>query len=506
MPQQTVATMKKAITAHIMEVQQLYLKDELAALHSGQQLSSKSALNGMSPFLDGEGIIRVRGRYPDGEYTPAYLPCNTKLNKLIILAVHGQFHHTGPSWTLFQYRHNYYCARSMKTISDVLKSCVYCKRMRGKFASQQMASLPNYRTERNPRPFSYVGVDFAGPFMLYDSKKDEASKAWFVIFTCQQIRAIHLELLTNMTTATFMQCFRRFVARFGAPIEVRSDCGRTFTRAGKEFAALYDGLSAKEVQQRVKDNGIVWKFNAPGAPWWGALYERLIRSIKDVLKAAIQRKRMDRDEFHTVLCEAEGVVNCRPLADISEEPSDPLPVSPAMLLLGYNPAARQMPAAPVNLDNENMNKIWNGRLRTRAQCQVRFIKDYIQGLMERQKWLKESPPLKVGQVVLYQDPTRKRIEWPLARIKRLIIGRDGLIRSVELITKDGVNNTIIRAVQRLVPLEVPGEVDAVKEDDFKADDDSDGEPSAATLQGEEVALVREGMMDLEGSWKVSLGC
>ena len=55
MPQQTVATMKKAITAHIKEVQQLYLKDDLTALHSGQQLSSKSVLNGMSPFLDRGG-------------------------------------------------------------------------------------------------------------------------------------------------------------------------------------------------------------------------------------------------------------------------------------------------------------------------------------------------------------------------------------------------------------------------------------------------------------------
>ena len=102
------------------------------------------------PSWTGEGIIRVRGRYPDGEYTPAYLPCNTKLNKLIILAVHGQFHHTGPSWTLFQYRHNYYCARSMKTISDVLKSCVYCKRNEGEVCGTTDGVSPKLQDRTEP--------------------------------------------------------------------------------------------------------------------------------------------------------------------------------------------------------------------------------------------------------------------------------------------------------------------------------------------------------------------
>lgn len=59
--------------------------------------------------------------------------------------------------------------------------------------------------------------------------------------------------------------------------------------------------------------------------------------------------------------------------------------------------------------------------------------------------------LKVGDVVLVEDDTIKRIGWPLARIEQLFPGKDGVPRVAKVRT---VNGSMMRPIQRLYPLEV----------------------------------------------------
>ena len=150
----------------------------------------------------------------------------------------------------------------------------------------------------------FTGCDFAGP--LYIKSESGQKKVWICLFTCCVVRAIHLELVLDMTTPTFLRCFRRFVGRRGLPKRMVSDNGKTFK------------VAAKTLQD------VRWTFNVPKAPWWGGVFERLIRSVKRCLKKMLGLSRLSYDELLTALVKVEMVLNSRPLtvvtADDLEEP------------------------------------------------------------------------------------------------------------------------------------------------------------------------------------------
>jgi len=55
--------------------------------------------------------------------------------------------------------------------------------------------------------FETTGVDMAGPLFLRDGHK-----VWVYLYTCAVYRAVHLELASSLSTDSFIQMFRRFVA------------------------------------------------------------------------------------------------------------------------------------------------------------------------------------------------------------------------------------------------------------------------------------------------------
>ena len=48
-------------------------------------------------------------------------------------------------------------------------------------------------------------------------------KAYILIFTCMNTRAVHLEIVMNMTVDEFIMAFFRFYNRFGLPSVLYSD-------------------------------------------------------------------------------------------------------------------------------------------------------------------------------------------------------------------------------------------------------------------------------------------
>lgn len=159
---------------------------------------------------------------------------------------------------------------------------------------------------------------------------------------------------------------------------------------------------------------------------------------------------LTEDEFQTFVAEAEAYANSRPLADVSDSPEDPLPVSPAMMLHGRDKHDETMTNVVQAEEYVKLPKVWKARAAMHKKFVNRFRKDYISSLLPRKKWLAENDKLpKIGDLVLIEEPL-KRSKWPLARIVELTEGRDGKIRSALLKTTSGL---IKRPLQRLVPLE-----------------------------------------------------
>ncbi|GFT00096.1 integrase catalytic domain-containing protein [Trichonephila clavipes] len=193
---------------------------------------------------------------------------------------------------------------------------------------QVTAPLPALRVEQSA-PFSVVGIDFGGP--LYT--KDE-NKHYIVLFTCAVTRALHLELVNNLTTETFLLALRRFISRRGLCSKILTDNAKTFKKSELELKNLWKIISDPTVKAFYASHKIYWQFIIERAPWWGGFYERLIRTVKLALQKTVGRATLFRDELETLLIEIEGVLNSRPLTYIFSEFNEPEPLTPSHMILG----------------------------------------------------------------------------------------------------------------------------------------------------------------------------
>ena len=102
-------------------------------------------------------------------------------------------------------------------------------------------------------------------------------KAWICLFTCLVTRALHLEVVLNMSTETFIRCLKRFAARRGLPQRFISDNGKTFKAASRFLRFVFKDDT---VHDHLAEKGCKWTFNVERAPWWGGAFERMVQSTK----------------------------------------------------------------------------------------------------------------------------------------------------------------------------------------------------------------------------------
>ncbi|GFV91735.1 putative RNA-directed DNA polymerase from transposon X-element [Trichonephila clavipes] len=184
------------------------------------------------------------------------------------------------------------------------------------------------------------------------------------------------------------------------------------------------------------------------AAWWGGWWERLVRVLKELLRRTLGNAILTTEELQTVLCDCESVINSRPLTYLSENSDDLVPLSPAMFLVEN----RNLDVPDIDYRNTvNLRKRVRYRQKLLNDLRHRFRKEYLGLLIQNKN--KKGPLLEVrlGEIVLIADDIKKRMHWPLAKVIRLIPGKDGKIRTVELKTRTG---TMLRPIQRVYPLEV----------------------------------------------------
>jgi len=185
--------------------------------------------------------------------------------------------------------------------------------------------IPHHPVIRRDKTTSKLRIDFAGPLYIKDG-----NKVWICLYTCCVTRAVHLEVVPNMTTEAFLRSFKRFAARRGFPNRVLSDNGKTFKAAQRALVKL---VAQPSVTQYFSDTHIKWTFNLEKAPWWRGMFERLVKSMKQCLKRVVGGAKLTLDELQTVVTEAEATLNSRPLSYVSTEDLDE-PLTPSHLIVG----------------------------------------------------------------------------------------------------------------------------------------------------------------------------
>ena len=185
---------------------------EKAFLHI--QLGRLPMVKQLRLFLDSDGCIRCGGRIhnaPVAELAkfPYLLPGKHHLTRLIIQDTHERLLHAGISATVTQMRQKYWIVSIRQNTKIVLAKCVTCRKVIGKpYTIPDPPPLPMYRLHDSD-PFTNTGVDFTGALYVRDHAGNE-TKAYICLFTCDFTRAIHLELVPDLSEYSFMLAFRRF--------------------------------------------------------------------------------------------------------------------------------------------------------------------------------------------------------------------------------------------------------------------------------------------------------
>ncbi|XP_072174553.1 uncharacterized protein [Diadema setosum] len=290
-----------------------------------------------------------------------------------------------------------------------------------------MAELPKERVNPVKAPFTYVGVDYFGPLYVKQGAGMQSSQALW----------LHLYMLDNegssyradkvLDTDSFINALRRFISRRGVPEKLFSDNG-TYFRSAEELKKSMDGINQRKVENFLHHKSIEWTFNPRAASHMGGIWERMIRSIRRILKNMTGEQVVCQEVLTTTLTEIEGILNARPLTRISMEANDEEPLTPNhLLLLRSNP---NVPPGVFNKDDNYGRRRWRQVQYLASIFWKRWHKEYLSLLQERQRWTRPKQNLAKDDLVLLIDDNLPCGQWSLGKVVEVYPGRDG--RSQEI--------------------------------------------------------------------------
>ena len=434
--------LEKAKMVLIQQVQCGDFPEECASLQDGRPVKKSSPLYKFQPFLDGEGIMRVGGRlqFSDLSYDskhPILIP-KSHLAVLLVRFQHQLLKHGGVDVLLTSLRNQFWIVGARALAKQVKKRCLPCQKQDATASSQLAAPLPAVRV-RPAEPFAVTGVDHAGPLYCCDQP---GKKLYVLLFTCGVVRAVHLELVSFLSSPETLMAFRRFVARRGVPRNVFSD-------NAKGFKAMPD-LLMKQFEHVSPE----WTWIVPDSPWWGGWWERLVRSVKTALRKSVGVNSLTHTELVTVLVEIEACINSRPLTFVGDDIEAREPLTPAHFLLGRSGGFYSRASEETSPDPESLGLRWQLCQSVLQQFWSEWSTNYIRNLPQVAGSVKGGQ-VRVGSLVLVQGETRHRLSWPIGVVKQVFPGRDGVVRAAEIKTSKGL---LTCSIQRLHVLEIASDI------------------------------------------------
>ena len=454
----TVDELQAAANLIIKTTQQQEFGEEIASLETSRvegdeakkpHVKGSSRLRSLDPMLE-DGLLRVGGRLGAASMDyeakhPLILSGTSHVTRLIIEDVHRRVGHQGREHVLAALRERFWVIKGNTAVRRALRACVRCRRLQLPVPPQKMSDLPRERTVSGLPPFTNSGVDLFGPFFVKRGRGQ--AKVYGVIFTCLATRAIHLEIADSLTTDSFINTLRRFIARRGEVKTMRSDRGTNLVGAERELRECIDRWNEKQLVETMRQRNIQWTFNPPSASHFGGIWERQIRTVRKILTAVLHEQTIVEDNLRTLFCEIEAIINSRPLTTVSDDPSDLSPLTPNHLL--HQRSGIPLPPGIFDPADSISRKRWKQVQYLADIFWKRWSKEYLTALQERSKWRRPVRNLRDGDVVLVVENSMPRSQWRLGRIEKALPSSDGLVRKAKVRVE---NNVIDRPASKLVPL------------------------------------------------------
>lgn len=454
----------------IKHVQRIEFHEDIECLLRNKKVNSQSKIACLNPFLDEEGTLRVKGRLRNANIStemkyPIIISYSGRLTELLIEQAHELTFHGGPRLTMSFLRQRYWIVKGNRAVKKQLLKCVTCRKQTPIKLQQIMGDLPDFRT--NPAPaFYHTGVDLTGfvPVKANKGRGIKTTKGYVVLFVCMVTKAVHIELVSDLTSASFIAALRRMAARRGVPKHMYSDNGTNFVGANKILQEEYQQLEEvfkDSFHREIAEMNIEWHWNCPSWPSAGGIWERSIRSLKQHLKRVVGEQALTFEEYSTMLARIEASLNSRPLCPISEDIDDIDFLTPAHFLTSNTGLTVIETANDARTRWHLTNKIFQDLWK-------RWKSEYLSQLSVRGKWLKTKRNIEVGDLVTIHDDNFTSAKFPVGRVVEVHNGKDGFVRVVSLKTKNGI---IKRPIIKLsiLPIEQSKETKAERDSSNQTD-------------------------------------
>jgi len=450
----------KAKLYWIKQEQSEHFVKELEFLQNPNKFNIPALINNLNLFLDDSSIIRCKGRLANcpnldyGVQNPILLPKSSVFTSLVIGDIHVRCKHLGVATTLARLRKSgYWIAKGRQAVKAVLSHCVTCKKINS-FSFKYPRTTDYIKEKVNLIiPFQHTGIDFTGHMFL--RLNDNLQKMYILVFTCLNVRAIHLELLPDMSTHSFLLAFVRFCNRFTNPSVIYSDNASSFLQA---MGILSESSVDSVFSEYPVQNNIQHKKIPLYSAWIGAAWERLIKTIKGSLHKVVGRKQLKYFDFLTILSDVQNSINDRPLtyveSDVNFQPLTPncfLKCSPgsSLVLDGEAGSELQIPT------RQTLVKTLESREELLQSIKSRWEDEYLLSLRESYRDLYQTEwenKIQANDVVLIAVPNKTRPFWQLGKVTELLPGKDGKVRAVKLRRAD--HSEGVYSICNLYPLEL----------------------------------------------------
>ncbi|XP_062534631.1 uncharacterized protein LOC134203797 [Armigeres subalbatus] len=238
----THAERERATRSLTLIAQRECFVQDIADLSRREEVKTTSSIVLLNPRLV-DGIIRVGDQLENAPISanrkhPIIFDNNHPLSLLIMRHYHKQLPQaTGQQLLIASVRERYWILSIRSLARRVIHDCVTCFRNKPSVQEQLMADLPAIRVTPAP-PFLRVGVDYCGPFQVnYPFRKRVMVKYFAAIFVCLVTKAVHIEMVGDLTTMAFISALKRFTGRRGIPEVIMCDNATNFVGARRKLVS-----------------------------------------------------------------------------------------------------------------------------------------------------------------------------------------------------------------------------------------------------------------------------
>lgn len=206
-----------------------------------------------------------------------------------------------------------------------------------------MSDLPKERWEPGP-PFTNLRLDVFGPWNIVMQRTrggSAQSKKWAVLFSCLTTRAVHIELIAEMSSSAIINALRRFISIRGEVKLYRSDRGSNVVGATEDLGIQAINVEDQQMKDYLLETGSTWIFNSP-CSFMGGAWERMIGSARrmlDSMLSKIHEGNLTHDVLATFMAEVLAIINNRPLVSVSTDAATLFILTAATLFTQKTPDA-----------------------------------------------------------------------------------------------------------------------------------------------------------------------